>query len=85
MNKNNLISSDFITKAGLYIAEAKSLSVEDALSYVYNSETLQMIENNQLEGKSLEELMNIFIHEVRFGKVSLNILTDTSQRVSGGE
>lgn len=53
----------------MYIAEAKSLSVEDALSYVYNSETFRMIENNQLKGKTLEELMNVFVHEVRFGKV----------------
>ena len=76
MNKNNLISSDFITKAGLYIAEAKSLSVEDALSYVYNSETFQMIENSQLEGRPLEELMRVFIHEVRFGNVGLNVLNE---------
>ena len=69
MNKNNPISSEFITKAGLYIAETKSLSVEDALSYVYNSETFQMIENLQLENKNLEELMNIFINEIRFGKL----------------
>ena len=76
MNKNNLISSDFITKAGLYIAEAKSLSVEDALSYVYNSETFQMIENSQLEGRPLEELMRVFIHEGRFGNVGLNVLNE---------
>ncbi len=69
MNNKNPISGEFITKAGLYIAEAKSLSVEDALSYVYNSETFRMIENNQLKGKTLEELMNVFVHEVRFGKV----------------
>lgn len=76
MNKNNSISSEFITKAGLYIAEAKSLSVEDSLSYVYNSETLQMIENNQLEGKSLEELMKLFVHEVSFGTVGLSIVSE---------
>ena len=74
MNTNNSISNEFITKAGLYIAEAKSLSVEDALSYVYNSETFQMIENGQMDGKPLEELMRYFIHEVRFGTVGLNIL-----------
>lgn len=76
MNKNNPISSDFITKAGLYIAEAKSLSVEAALSYVYNSETFRMIENSQLDGKSLEELMRVFIHEVRFGTVNFNSLNE---------
>ncbi|MGM9770902.1 MAG: hypothetical protein ACI3Y6_09350 [Candidatus Cryptobacteroides sp.] len=68
MNSNTTISREFATKAALYIAEEKSLAIEDALSYVYNSDTFQMIEDNQLEGKSIEELMLMFTNEVRYGK-----------------
>ena len=35
-----------------------------------------MIENSQLEGRPLEELMRVFIHEVRFGNVGLNVLNE---------
>ena len=68
MSSNTTISREFATKAALYIAEEKSLSIEDALSYVYNSDTFQMIEDNQLEGKSIEKLMLMFTNEVRYGK-----------------
>ena len=59
----------FVKQAALYIAESKSLSVEDALSIVYNSETFRHIDENSLEGKTLPQLLDIFKEEIVSGKV----------------
>ncbi len=68
-NNNPIVELDFVKQAALFIAESKSLTVEDALSFVYNSETFRMLDENEFEGKSLEQLLNIFKKEMLSGKV----------------
>lgn len=68
-NRNSIVELDFVRQAALFIAESKSLSIEDALSFVYNSETFRMLDENGLEGKSLEQLLDIFKKEMVLGKI----------------
>lgn len=68
-NNNQIIELDFVRQAALFIAESKSLTIEDALSFVYNSETFRMLDENEFKGKSLEQLLNIFKKEMLSGKV----------------
>lgn len=58
-NKNSIVELDFVKQAALFIAESKFLAVEDALSFVYNSETFRLLDENELDGKSLEQLLDI--------------------------
>ena len=60
---------DFVKQAALHIAESKSLSIEDALSIVYNSETFRYIDENTLKDKTLPQLLDIFMEELVSGKV----------------
>ncbi len=68
-NRNSIVELDFVRQAALFIAKSKSLSIEDALSFVYNSETFRMLDENGLEGKSLEQLLDIFKKEMVLGKI----------------
>lgn len=68
-NKNSIVELDFVRQAALFIAESKSLTIEDALSFVYNSETFRLLDKNELEGKSLEQLLDIFKKEMTSGKI----------------
>ena len=44
MSNNTDVIRTFVKRAALYIAEVKSLSIEDALSYVYNSDTFRILD-----------------------------------------
>ncbi len=68
-NKNSIVELDFVKQAALFIAESKFLTVEDALSFVYNSETFRLLDENELDGKSLEQLLDIFKKEMALGRV----------------
>ena len=68
-NKNSIVELDFVRQAALFIAESKSLTIEDALSFVYNSETFRLLDENEFEGKSLEQLLDIFKKEMTSGKI----------------
>lgn len=68
-NNNSCVELDFVRQAALFIAESKSLTVEDALSFVYNSETFRMLDENEFEGKSIEQLLDIFKKEMALGRV----------------
>jgi hypothetical protein len=69
MNNNTQLQLDFIKRAALYIAESNSLAIGDALSFVYNSETFRLLEDGELEDKTLEQLLEIFKKEMVSGKV----------------
>ena len=62
----------FVKEAALYIAQTKSLSIEDALSVVYNSETFRLIDENEVGDMTLPQLLDIFKQEVVSGKVLIN-------------
>lgn len=68
-NNNSSVELDFVRQAAFFIAESKSLTVEDALSFVYNSETFRMLDENEFEGKSIEQLLDIFKKEMALGRV----------------
>ena len=68
-NNNSSVELDFVRQSALFIAESKSLTVEDALSFVYNSETFRMLDENEFEGKSIEQLLDIFKKEMALGRV----------------
>lgn len=68
-NNNSSVELDFVRQVALFIAESKSLTVEDALSFVYNSETFRMLDENEFEGKSIEQLLDIFKKEMALGRV----------------
>lgn len=61
----------FVKEAALYIAQTKSLSIEDALSVVYNSETFRLIDENEVGDMTLPQLLDIFKQEVVSGKVHI--------------
>ncbi len=69
MSSNTEQVNDFVKQAALFIAEFKSLSVEDALSVVYNSETFRIIDENRAEGLTPQQLLEMFKNEVVTGKV----------------
>lgn len=62
----------FVKEAALYIAQTKSLSIEDALSVVYNSETFRLIDENEVGDMTLPQLLDIFKQEVVSGKVLID-------------
>ena len=62
----------FVKEAALYIAQTKSLSIEDALSVVYNSETFRLIDDNEVGDMTLPQLLDIFKQEVVSGKVLID-------------
>lgn len=59
----------FVRQAALYIAELKSLSIEDALSFVYNSETFRLIDESKLDNMNVQQMLDIFKKELVSGKV----------------
>ena len=62
----------FVKEAALYIAQTKSLSIEDALSVVYNSETFRLIDENEASSMTLPQMLDIFKQEVVSGKVQID-------------
>ena len=62
----------FVKEAALYIAQTKSLSIEDALSVVYNSETFRLIDDNEVGDMTLPQLLDIFKQEVVSGKIQID-------------
>ena len=62
----------FVKEAALYIAQTKSLSIEDALSVVYNSETFRLIDENEVGDMTLPQLLDIFKQEVVSGKIQID-------------
>lgn len=62
----------FVKEAALYIAQTKSLSIEDALSVVYNSETFRLIDENESGSMPLPQMLDIFKQEIVSGKVLIN-------------
>lgn len=69
MNNDSKEVVDFVKQSALYIAELKSLSIEDALSVVYNSETFRLIDMNEAEGMTLPQLLETFKQEIISGKL----------------
>lgn len=62
----------FVKEAALYIAQTKSLSIEDALSVVYNSDTFRLIDENEAVDMPLPQMLKIFKQEVVSGKVQID-------------
>ena len=62
----------FVKEAALYIAQTKSLSIEDALSVVYNSETFRLIDENEAGDMPLPQMLDIFKKEVVSGKIQID-------------
>ena len=62
----------FVKEAALYIAQTKSLSIEDALSVVYNSETFRLIDENKSIDMTLPQLLDIFKQEIISGKIQID-------------
>ena len=62
----------FVKEAALYIAQTKSLSIEDALSVVYNSETFRLIDEKDAGDMTLPQLLDIFKQEIVSGKVQID-------------
>lgn len=62
----------FVKEAALYIAQTKSLSIEDALSVVYNSETFRLIDENKSRDMTLPQLLDIFKQEIISGKIHID-------------
>lgn len=62
----------FVKEAALYIAQTKSLSIEDALSVVYNSETFRLIDENESGSMTLPQMLDIFKQEIVSGKVLID-------------
>lgn len=61
----------FVKEAALYIAQTKSLSIEDSLSVVYNSETFRLLDENEAGEMTLQQLLDIFKQEVVSGKIQI--------------
>ncbi len=70
MSSNSTRELDFITQASLFIAESHSLPIENAMSYVYNSDTFHTLETGGFNDKSVNELLDIFKNEISLGKSS---------------
>ena len=70
MSSNSTKELDFITRASLFIAESHSLPIEDAMSYVYNSDTFLTLETGGFNDRSVEEMLEIFKKEISLGKSS---------------
>ncbi len=70
-DKDSSLRRSFAKKAAMYIAEDKALTVDEALSYVYNSETFRTLEdgNPQTCGISDDDLVNIFRKEMSSGEI----------------
>lgn len=62
----------FVKEAALYIAQTKSLSIEDALSVVYNSETFRLIDENESGNMTMPQMLDIFKQEVVSGKIQID-------------
>lgn len=69
MSNNTDVIRTFVKRAALYIAEVKSLSIEDALSYVYNSDTFRILEEKQHVDMDVHQLLDTFKQELVSGKV----------------
>ena len=62
----------FVKEAALYIAQTKSLSIEDALSVVYNSETFRLIDENESGNMTMPQMLDTFKQEVVSGKIQID-------------
>ena len=69
MSNNTDVIRTFVKRAALYIAEVKSLSIEDALSYVYNSDTFRILDEKQHVDMDVHQLLDTFKQELVPGKV----------------
>lgn len=69
MSNNTDVIRTFVKRAALYIAEFKSLSIEDALSYVYNSDTFRILDEKQHVDMDVHQLLDTFKQELVSGKV----------------
>ncbi|MED9899853.1 MAG: hypothetical protein UFM30_03505 [Bacteroidales bacterium] len=69
MSNNTDVIRTFVKRAALYIAEVKSLSIEDALSYVYNSDTFRILDEKQHVDMDVHQLLDTFKQELVSGKV----------------
>lgn len=69
MSNNTDVIRTFVKRAALYIAEVKSLSIEDALSYVYNSDTFHILDEKQHVDMDVHQLLDTFKQELVSGKV----------------
>lgn len=69
MSNNTDLIRTFVKRAALYIAEVKSLSIEDALSYVYNSDTFRILDEKQHVDMDVHQLLDTFKQELVSGKV----------------
>lgn len=69
MSNNMDVIRTFVKRAALYIAEVKSLSIEDALSYVYNSDTFRILDEKQHVDMDVHQLLDTFKQELVSGKV----------------
>ena len=69
MSNNTDVIRTFVKRAALCIAEVKSLSIEDALSYVYNSDTFRILDEKQHVDMDVHQLLDTFKQELVSGKV----------------
>ena len=69
MSNNTDVIRTFVKRAALYIAEVKSLSIEDALSCVYNSDTFRILDEKQHVDMDVHQLLDTFKQELVSGKV----------------
>lgn len=69
MSNNTDVIRTFVKRAALCIAEDKSLSIEDALSYVYNSDTFRILDEKQHVDMDVHQLLDTFKQELVSGKV----------------
>ena len=72
MSNDSKEALTFVREAALYIAQTKSLSIEDALSVVYNSDTFRLIDENEAVDMTLPQLLDIFKQEVVSGKIQID-------------
>ncbi len=68
-NNNTEDILNFVRQAALYVAESRALSIEDALSIVYNSDTFRLLDENKMTGLSFEQLLDTFKREIVSGKI----------------
>lgn len=69
MSNNSELILAFVRQAALFMAESKSLPIEDALSFVYNSDTFRLIDENKICGKDVQQMLEMFKKEIVSGKV----------------
>lgn len=68
-----MVEKEFIKKAASYIFEQSECTIEEALSFVYNSETYSLVDRGSIDSEKygVQELLRIFKEEVSGGRVQL--------------